>query len=196
MSKHEKDITLAATCVLKNEKAWAELISTYRNDCIIISRKFDISHCFDELFSEFILKLYGKPGQLKGALERYDGTTSLKTYLSVVFSRIVLSYLRKRKTRDFVIFSDKSEEFFQPKETTTTEEDSKEELSEAIAKLPAHEKNLIELYYYQELKLRQIAEIFKCSESKISRQIKKIHEKLKRILQENQSACVYIVEGK
>ncbi|MHA1575089.1 MAG: sigma-70 family RNA polymerase sigma factor [Alphaproteobacteria bacterium] len=185
MSKYEKDIRLAADCVLKNEKAWSNLISIYRNDCIIISRKFDISHCFDELFSELILKLCGKPGQLKGALERYDGSTSLKTYLSVVFSRIVISYLRKIKTRNFIIFSDKSEELFQPKETTTTEDDCKEELSEAIAQLPKPEKNLIELYYFQELKLRQIAEIFKCSESKISRQIKKIHEKLKRILQEN-----------
>jgi|GEM_PF-3381510 len=183
MSKHEKDITLASACVQKDEKAWSELISTYRRDCIIIARKFDISHCFDEVFSEFILKLLGKPGQIKGSIERYDGSTSLKTYLSVVFSRIVLSYHRKRKTRGFVIFSDKSEELYQPIEFATTENDCNAELAEAIAMLPENERTLIELYYYQELKLRQIAELFQCSESKISRQFKKIHEKLKRLLQ-------------
>ena len=182
---HEQDIKLAADCVLKNEKAWSNLISTYRRDCIIISHKFDVSHYFDEVFSEFILKLLGKSGKVKGALERYDGSTSLKTYLSVVFSRVVLSYLRKRKTRGFVIFSDKSEELYQPKKSAKIENDCKEELAEAIAALSNSERSFIELYYYQELKLRQIAEIFQCSESKISRKIKKIHEKLKRTLQEN-----------
>jgi len=185
MSKNKKDIELAVACTKNNEKAWSKLIATYRRDCIIIARKFNVSYYFDDVFSEFILKLLGKPGQVTGALERYDGSTSLRTYLSVIFSRVVLSYHRKRKTRGFVIFSDKFEELYKPKVSELVENDCNEELTDAIATLPANEKNLIQLYYYQELKLRQIAEIFQCSKSKISRQFKKIHAKLKKILQKN-----------
>ena len=185
MSKNEKDITLAGACVQKNEKAWVELVSTYKRDCKIIARKLNVSHYFDDVFSEFILKLLGKPGQTKGALERYDGSTSLRTYLSVIFSRVVLSYHRKRKTRGFVVFTDKFEELYKPDESVSIENDRNEELTEVIAILPANERNLIQLYYYQELKFRQIADIFQCSEAKISRQFKKIHTKLKRLLQEN-----------
>ena len=144
--------------------------------CRIISMMF---------FSEFILKLLGKPGQTKGALERYDGSTSLRTYLSVIFSRVVLSYHRKRKTRGFVVFTDKFEELYKPDESVSIENDRNEELTEVIAILPANERNLIQLYYYQELKFRQIADIFQCSEAKISRQFKKIHAKVKSLLQEN-----------
>ncbi|RLD12542.1 MAG: hypothetical protein DRI44_00280 [Chlamydiae bacterium] len=185
MSKHKQDIELAVACTQNNEKAWSKLIATYRRDCIIIARKFNVSYYFDDVFSEFIFKLLGMPGQVKSALERYDGSTSLRTYLSVIFSRIVLSYHRKRKTRGFIIFSDKFEELYKPKGAELIENERNEELTDAIAILPANEKNLIQLYYYQKLKLRQIAEIFQCSESKISRQFKKIHAKLKNLLQEN-----------
>ncbi len=180
---HDQDIKLAAACVQKDEQAWSELISTYRRDCIIIARKFHVSYCFDDVFSEFILKLLGKPGKVKGALERYNGTASLKTYLSVIFSRVVLSHHRKKKTRGFVIFSNKSEELYQHDETASTESDCNEELGEAIALLPENERTFIELYYYQGLKYRQIAEILQCNKSTISRQFKIIHEKLKKMQQ-------------
>jgi len=185
MLKYKQDIELAIACTENNEKAWSKLIATYRNDCVIIARKLNVSYYFDDVFSEFILKLLGKPGEVKGALERYDGSTSLRTYLSVIFSRVVLSYLRKRKTRGFVIFSDKFEKLYKPKKPELMENDCNDELTDAIAMLSANEKNLIQLYYYQKLKLRQIAEIFQCSDSKISRQFKKIHAKLKKLLQEN-----------
>jgi len=182
---NDHDIKLADACLLKDEKAWTVLLSTYRHDCIIIARSLNVSHCFNDVFSEFILKLLGRPGQVKGALERYNGSSSLRTYLSVVFSRVVLSYHRKTKTRGFVIFSDKPEKLYRLKEPVIIENVCNEDLAEAIALLPEEEKNLVQLYYYQELKLRQIAKIFQCSESKISRQFKKIHAKLKRLLQEN-----------
>ncbi len=182
---HDQDTTLATACVQKDEQAWSELLSTYRCDCIIIARKYDVSHYFDDIYSEFILKLLGKPGQVKGALERYNGSASLKTYLSVIFSHVVLSYHRKRKTRGFVIFSENPEELCQQHEPVSIEKNCIEILSEAIAKLPQYEKNLIELHYFQDLKLGQIAAIFQCSKSKICRQLKKIHEKLKRLLQQS-----------
>ena len=182
---NEPDIKLAKACLLKDEKAWSVLLSTYRQDCIIIARSLNASHYFDDIFSEFILKLLGRPGQVKGALERYNGSSSLKTYLSVIFSRVVLSHHRKTKTRGFVIFSNKPEELYRSKKTVTIENDCNEGLSEAIATLPEEEMNLVQLYYYQELKLRQIAEVFQCSESKISRKLKKILAKLKCLLQEN-----------
>ena len=182
---HDQDIKIAVACVQKDEHAWSELISTYKRDCMIIARKYHVSYCFNDVFSEFILKLLGKPGQTKGALERYNGSSSLKTYLSVIFSHVVLSHHRKMKTRGFIIFSDEPEKLQHQKEPEAIEDDSYEELLEAIALIPENERNLIELYYYQELKLRQIADIFQCSKSKISRQLKKIHEKLKKFLQQN-----------
>lgn len=181
---NDNDIKLVDACLQKNEKAWTELLSIYRHDCLIISRSLNVSHCFDDVFSEFILKLLGRPGQVKGALERYNGSSSLRTYLSVVFSRVVLSHHRKTKTRGFVIFSNKPEKLSRSKETVTIENDCNEDLTEILETLPEEEKNLVQLYYYQELKLRQIADVFQCSESKISRKLKKINAKLKRLLQE------------
>lgn len=51
-------------------------------------------------------------------------------------------------------------------------------LDAALKALPAAEYRLVELYYFQKLKLRQIADIMGCSVSKVSRHLDAVHNKL------------------
>ena len=184
---YDNDVKLVASCLQKDEQAWAELLSTFRHNCRIIARKYNSNTLFDDIFSEFIIKLLGRPGEAKGALERYDGSSSLKTYLSVVFTRVLLSHHRKRKTRGFVLCVDNLEDLSNQNSISceqNADNNMQEEITGALAQLSSVERNIVNLYYYQELKLKQIADVFQCSESKISRQLKKILNNLKIILQE------------
>ena len=70
-------------------------------------------------------------------------------------------------------------------------EELKKVLAQAIAGLPPKEKRVIELYYYEELNLREIAEVLSYTESRIcqirSKAILKLRLKLKSYLKDSNS---------
>jgi RNA polymerase sigma factor (sigma-70 family) len=182
--KNQADLQLVNACLANDEHAWTRFLRKYRKMCEIISRQYDLSFQFDDLFSEFIIKLIGTPGR-KGILHTYNGKSSLDTYLSVVFRHMLFDYHRDEKHKKETI-----------KEKTYIENypdcDNKncffrdpinaklmKHLMQEVAGLPDIEKTIIELYYYQELPVRTIAGIVGFSKSKVNRLILTIKEKLK-----------------
>ena len=178
---YDKDTTLVAACIKKEELAWSELISKYKRDCKIISQKLGASHCFDDLFSDFILKLLGTSTGKPSVLRQYHDGVSLKTFLSTVFRHLVIDYLRKKK----ITFSAKIpiEQHTNPDPPGGLEFSELEtELWSALNLLSDLERKIIELYYYNNLNIREIAKVISWSKSKVGRTIKEIRWKLRKSL--------------
>jgi len=181
MSKYEKDIKLADACMKSNEKAWSELISIYKPVCRIIASRLGVYNCFDDLFSEFILKLLGTVSGKSGVLRQYNSGVSLKTFLSAVFRHMVIDYLRKKKIT--TLTEKPIEQYADPGPPGELEYSGFEmELWTALNSLSILEKKIVELYYYHNLTLRDIAAIANFSKSKVGRTLKEIRIKLKKKL--------------
>lgn len=183
---HEDDEALVAACLNNDEAAWRRLFTDYRPMCRIIARKYISGDDLDELFSDFVLRLLDTPDGKAGALRRYNGQVKLKTYLSVVFTRMLIDKHRARQHSHVV---EATEEVLDthmskaPQKEYTSEvldcPGIDEALAEAIAALPDFERKILELYHFHRLKLRQIAELTNCSISKISRSLDAIYDRLR-----------------
>ena len=179
--KYEKDIIFVAACLSNDEKAWLELISTYKPICKIISQKLGAAHCFDDLFSDFILKLFGTSNGKPGVLKQYHGGVFLKTFLSTVFRHIVIDYLRKKKINisTKIPIEQHAEQILS---AGLEYSELETELWRALNLLSVLERKIIELYYYNNLNIREIAIIISWSKSKVGRTIKEIRWKLRKSL--------------
>ena len=172
------DMKLTYALVQKDEKAWTFFLKQYKKMCLIIARQHNLVYVFDELFSDFIIKLSGD-SEKTGILEKYDGSASLKTYLSAVFRHIIFDYYRNKQKKGDYVLSSAIDNFPDPKSNFQAQFDEpdsdceqKEDcLLNAVKLLPKEEQNLIELYYYNEFSLRQIGKTFGWSKSKVARHL-------------------------
>ena len=191
---HANDMAQVSALMENDNKAWQFFLKEYRKMCLIITRQHNLSHSFDDLFSEFIIKLIGD-SEKTGVLEKYDGSTSLKTYLSAVFRRIVFDcYRNKKRKGDYVLlpeidnFSDsKFDPALQFDELDSVSNKEEASLLNAMKFLTKEEQNLIELYFYNKFSIRKIGGILGWSKSKVARHLEKIYGKLrKEIAKENE----------
>jgi RNA polymerase sigma factor (sigma-70 family) len=182
--KYDNDVQLVAACLSSDENAWAELISTYKSICRNLTIELGASHLFNHLFSDFIIKLLGTANGTSGVLCQYNGGVALKTFLSTVFRHMVIDHLRKKKIS--IITTDKPiEQYADPDPPDGLEYSELEtELWLALNSLSIPERKIIELYYYHNLNIRNIAEIIEQSKSKVGRTLKEIRKKLKKKMTE------------
>jgi RNA polymerase sigma factor (sigma-70 family) len=156
--------------------------------CRIIAHTHNLGHEFDDLFSTFIVKLLGATDGKPGVLKRYNGQVTLKTYLSVVFHHIVIDHHRERQREHLHCHGSEDIDAYADTAPSNTTQDPLDDpavdtaLDHALKSLPPNEYRLVEFYYFQKLKLRQIAGIMGCSISKISRQLEAVHRKLHGLL--------------
>ena len=115
-------------------------------------------------------------------MKQYPGGVSLKTFLSTVFRHIVIDYLRKKK---ITISTEKPiKQYADPDPPCGPEYSELEtELWTALNSLSVLERKIVELYYYHDLTLRDIAVIANFSKSKVGRTLKEIRIKLKEKLE-------------
>lgn len=133
--------------------------------------------CFPKEFHQKIKKLEETFEKLKTALQRTPtlgeleeameiDSQELGELLTALRSRVVVSLgqdtEKKGSIESFLSFPGKS-----PQELTEQEE-MKERLANAISELPEREREVIVLYYYQEMLLQEIAEILEISPGRVS----------------------------
>lgn len=98
-SKYKKDRQLVTVCLEKDEKAWAMFIKKYKPLTRRIATKYRCENEFEDLFSEFLIKLIGGINGKKGVMRTYDGSFALSTFLLAIFRYIVIDYIRKIEGR-------------------------------------------------------------------------------------------------
>jgi len=180
---HTQDTELVSRCLQNDENAWNELYHTFSEMCRIIAWKYNCSEVFDELYSDFIIKLLGTVNGPQGALSQYKSNVTLKTFLSLVFRHLTIDYLRRRNTENKIRTYEKPIEMY---ETKYSDQPETSELnfiiSDALAQLSELDRKYIDLYYYNSFTLHQIASVMNCNVSSVSRRLKKLQRVLKKNL--------------
>ena len=182
--KHPEDMKLAADCLQMDETSWKEFLEKYKGLCFYLAKKYNCENKFGEIFSDFIIELLGSTSGKKGALKRYDGSGSLKSFVASVFRFVLIDRHRKRVIKISSLPENGINQIEDPdslfRQIIFREE--QQILSKALSNLTKYEQKLINLYYFNELSLRSIAEIIGNSKSTVNRNLKAILKKMKGII--------------
>lgn len=155
------DFQLAQNCLSGVPSAWEEFIKTYAPFASSIIRKtaesfgtaISSSDCEDVLHDIF-LDLIKKDS---AALRSYQGNSTLATWLRRVVSNKTINHLRKRslKSKPLECLPSASE----ASDNSTKQKELRIAVKLALDKLPDRDRLVVTLYYFENKKYREIAEI-------------------------------------
>lgn len=129
------------------------------------------AHLAEDAVQDTFIKAYNSYSQFKGK-------SSEKTWIMRIAINVCKNYLRnswwKRVDESVVLDNIPTDESLIKDDTLLLE----------VMKLSQKYKEVILLFYYQEMKIREIAEILKIPESTVSVRLKRAREKLKSNLED------------
>ncbi|MEM7548190.1 MAG: sigma-70 family RNA polymerase sigma factor [Bacteroidota bacterium] len=113
------------------------------------------------------------------SLNRFNRNSSFKTWLFRIVHNTSISRLRKNKMNDTVV---DSEMFFEKEsfyvEEPISEYDIKTVLAKVLETLKAADRALIELFYFENLDLKEVSEVLSLSEANVKVKLFRIRKKL------------------
>lgn len=199
------DLCLIVACETGDAAAWEALVknfdSTVKSAARHISKN---SEDAEDLASSIWAELYGlredKDGKLKTKLSYYSGRGSLAGWLRAVTNQLAIDQFRKmsrfvqiEETREFenlaqnssektehqnvVSHTDNPEEILTEKQTT---KDVSEALKEAVGELLAEDKLILKLYYFDDLKLKDIGATLGFHEATASRKLVRVQTEIRK----------------
>ena len=183
---HQTDIFYVEQVLGGNTDAFSFLVEKYQDMvfglCLKMLRNAEDA---EELAQDSFVKAYR-------SLNTYKGTSKFSTWLYRIAYNSTISFMRKRKMEvhslDEQQISDEEESRIQQQLGELSKEHLTGALQKAIESLPGDDQVLITLFYYEEQRVEEIAQITGLSESnvkvKIHRARKKMHILLKDIFQE------------
>ncbi len=116
------------------------------------------------------------------ALPKFRGECSEKSWLM----RIAMNTCRDMTRTAWFRHTDRRitpEEMPLPASEETAGDDDKEELAQAIKKLPRKYRDVLLLYYYQDMNQAEVAQALNTSPSTISKRLKHARDKLRTLLE-------------
>lgn len=199
------DMCLILACERGDETAWNDLVANFDATVKSAARKISANaEDAEDLASSIWAELYGlkhdKDGKLKTKLSYYSGRGSLGGWLRAVVSQLAIDGFRKQskfvqieENREFenlanessektdnlnvVSHSDNPEELLSEKRSMS---DVSAALKEAIAKLEAEDKLILKLYYFDDLKLKDIGATLGFHEATASRKLVRVQTEIRK----------------
>jgi RNA polymerase sigma-70 factor (ECF subfamily) len=199
------DLCLVLACEKGDEAAWNELVKTQDGTVKAAARKCaPKAEDADDLASSIWAELYGlkhdKDGKIKSKLSYYSGRGSLGGWLRAIVSQLAVDQYRKQsrlvqveEPREFENLANESSEksenltvlahhdnpetIFGEKQMTG---DVSKALREAIGELDAEDRLLLKLYYYDEVKLKDIGRMFGYHEATASRKVVRVQSEIRK----------------
>jgi len=198
------DLCLVIACEKGDEKAWEELVQKFDSTVKSAARKISANNeDAEDLASSIWAELYGlrqdAEGNKKSKLAYYSGRGSLAGWLRAVVSQLAIDQYRKQskfvqidEDREFenlasetsdntdhphTAYSENPEEIFSEKQTAG---DVSSSLKTAIEKLDAEDKLILKLYYFDDLKLKDIAATFGYHEATASRKLVRVQNEIRK----------------
>ncbi len=195
-------------CEKGDEKAWEYLVANF--DATVKSAARKISQNNDDaedLASSIWAELYGlrqdAEGNKKSKLAYYSGRGSLAGWLRAVVSQLAIDEYRKQsrfvqveENRDFENLAEESSNqngnslvvhhADNPEELLTGEQTSRDvslALKHAVETLGAEDKLVMKLYYFDDLKLKEIAAMFGYHEATASRRLVRIQSEIRKAVE-------------
>jgi RNA polymerase sigma-70 factor (ECF subfamily) len=205
---HADDLCLIVACEKGDEGAWEDLVANFDSNVKSAAREI-ISNNEDgeDLASSIWAVLYGlrqdAEGNKKSKLAYYSGRGSLAGWLRAVVSQLAVDQFRKQskyvqieETREFENLAEESsnhsgnntlvhheqspEELFSEQQTA---EDVSGALRTAIDSLDTEDKLILKLYYFDDLKLKDIAAAFGYHEATASRKLVRIQTEVRKCVE-------------
>ncbi len=199
------DLCLIVACENGIESAWDDLVKNF--DATVKSAARKIANNNDDaedLASSIWAELYGlkhdKDGKLRTKLSYYSGRGSLAGWLRAVVSQLAIDEFRKQskfvqieENREFenlanesseksennsvVAHSDDPEQIFSEKQT---QKDVADALKSAIDELGAEDRLILKLYYFDDLKLKDIGATLGFHEATASRKLVRVQTEIRK----------------
>lgn len=199
------DLCLIAACERGDEQAWGDLVtsfgsvvkSTARNFC---SNTEDVDDLANSIWAELHGLKTGADGKPTGKIAYYSGRGSLAGWLRAVVHQLAIDQHRKlsrfvqiEEDREFENLAAESAENSDhahfmaaapnPEEVFTGKEamaDVSDALKGAIAGLETEDRLIIKLYYFDNLRLKEIGQMLGFHEATASRRMMKIQSDLRK----------------
>ena len=199
------DLCLIIACARGAETAWTDLVKNFDATVKSAARKYaKNAEDAEDLAGSIWAELYGlkkdADGKLKTKLSYYSGRGSLAGWLRAVVSQLAVDEFRKQskfvqieEAREFENLANESsensdnakivhassnpEENFSAKQT---QRDVSDALKQAISNLEAEDKLILKLYYFDDLKLKDIGNTLGFHEATASRKIVRIQTEMRK----------------
>lgn len=204
------DLCLIIACEKGEETAWGDLVSKF--DSTVKSAAYNFCknrEDAEDLASSIWAELHGlrvdKHGNKKTKLAYYSGRGSLGGWLRAVTNQLAIDEFRKMKRfvqteddREFEVLAQGSSENSDfksvvslsenPEEIYSDEEAQKDialALKQSIAELDAEDRLILKLYYFDDLKLKDIGETLGFHEATASRKIVRVQTEIRKLVEKN-----------
>jgi RNA polymerase sigma-70 factor (ECF subfamily) len=201
------DLCLIIACEKGDEKAWEELVRDFDSTVKSAARKMTSSgEDAEDLASSIWAELYGlrvdAAGKKKSKLAYYSGRGSLAGWLRAVVSQLAVDEFRKQAkfvqieedrefenlaneagnsdNNHFVSHTDTPEEMFTSGQTSR---DVTAALRTAIDSLEPEDRLILKMYYFDDLKLKEIAATFGYHEATASRKLTRIQSDIRKLVE-------------
>lgn len=203
-SLNADDLCLIIACENGNETAWSDLVTKFDLTVKQAARKVsNNSEDAEDLASSIWAELHGlkeKDGKVKGKLSYYSGRGSLAGWLRAVVSQLAVDEFRKQskfvqieETREFenlanessekdenstlVAHGESPEDIFSKRET---QKDITEAFSQTFQNLETEDRLVLKLYYFDNLKLKDIGKMLGFHEATASRKLVRVQQDLRK----------------
>lgn len=206
---HADDLCLIVACEKGDESAWGHLVASFDATVQSAARRISSNNeDAEDLASSIWAELYGlrqdADGNKKSKLAYYSGRGSLGGWLRAVVGQLAVDQFRKQSkfvqleddrefenlanetaaggNNHFASHSADPEAIFTEGQTTS---DVAAALSSAIATLDAEDRLILKLYYFEDLKLKDIAATFGFHEATASRRLVRIQADVRKMVEKN-----------
>ncbi len=204
------DLCLIIACERGDETAWGDIVLNFDSSVKSAAYKFAKNReDAEDLASSIWAELHGlkldAEGKTKGKLSYYSGKGSLAGWLRAVTNQLAIDQFRKMKRfvqteddREFEnLAQDSSEKSdFKPvvsgsdnPENAFGEQEAQKDilasLQTSITELEDEDRLLIKLYYFDGLKLKDIADTFGYHEATASRKIVRVQKEIRKGVEKN-----------
>jgi RNA polymerase sigma-70 factor, ECF subfamily len=194
------DFCLVLACECGDENAWEDLVKNFDQTVKSAARKISNNNeDAEDLASSIWAELYGlKEGKSK--LGYFSGRGSLAGWLRAVTNQLAIDEFRKIKrivqieeTREFenlaqnssektgnekiLAHTENPEEIFSERQTA---KDVSDALKQAIAELEAEDRLILKLYYFNDLKLKDIGATLGFHEATASRKLARMQTEIRK----------------
>lgn len=162
--------------VLKME----EIMRKYNNYIYTILNNSNINFSKEDS-EEIILDVYLSLWNNK---EKLDINKSLSAYIGGITKNLILKKCRKNKFIENIDDYVDAVSSLQDIEIDYISSQENQVIIDELEKLKEQDKNIFVLYYYEEMKIKDIASYYKMSESKVKSKLFRIRKKLRKNLKE------------
>ncbi len=115
-------------------------------------------------------------------IDQFKGQSKLKTWIYTLAKREVLNYIRINKPETVNIENHPPNEHINNIEEQLNQKDIKQAIQQAFEFLNFEQKEILTLFYLQELSLKEIAEMTTLSESNVRVKLHRARERFKKIV--------------